>query len=163
MTLLGSQAYKDGYYAGHGDLPESDRLKDYCHGVGWYGKKFGWSKVNEYGSYPDYQRGYAEGVEHKARVNEHLRQMRERLKMSNNNGDTVPIHQGESMTTRNPNRGYEIAARLVDNYEGKQDMDSNTWNDLVVRLGDAINQAKVGAGIRRIAEAEGVIETEETE
>jgi len=51
----------------------------------------------------------------------------------------------------------------MDNYEGKQDMDSNTWNDLVVRVGDAINQAKVGAGIRRIAEAEGVIETEETE
>jgi len=67
------------------------------------------------------------------------------------------------METRNRNRGYEIAARLMDNYEGKQDMDSNTWNDLVVRVGDAINQAKVGAGIRRIAEAEGVIETEETE
>ena len=72
-------------------------------------------------------------------------------------------NQGESMKTRNQNRGYEIAARLMDNYEGKQDMDSNTWNDLVVRVGDAINQAKVGAGIRRIAEAEGVIETEETE
>ena len=67
------------------------------------------------------------------------------------------------METRNQNRGYEIAARLMDNYEGKQDMDSNTWNDLVTRVGDAINQAKVGAGIRRIAEAEGVIETEETE
>ena len=43
------------------------------------------------------------------------------------------------MKTRNQNRGYEIAARLMDNYEGKQDMDSNTWNDLVVRVGDAIN------------------------
>lgn len=163
MTLLGNQAYKEGNFAGYGDMPKSDRLKDYCHGVMHYRKVHGNDKADEYGSYTDYKRGYADGVERKARVNEHLRQMRERLKMSNNNGDTVPIHQGESMTTRNPNRGYEIAARLVDNYEGKQDMDSNTWNDLVVRLGDAINQAKVGAGIRRIAEAEGVIETEETE
>jgi len=78
-------------------------------------------------------------------------------------GQPSPFTRRKQMKTRNQNRGYEIAARLMDNYEGKQDMDSNTWNDLVVRVGDAINQAKVGAGIRRIAEAEGVIETEETE
>lgn len=86
-TILGSQAYKEGYYAGYAGTPESDRLKDYCNGVIYYGKKHGNDRANEYGSYPDYQRGYADGVERKARVNEHLRQMSERLKMSNNQGE----------------------------------------------------------------------------
>ena len=116
-----------------------------------------WGNTHAETSEP-YTNGYTKGTNIKAYINKRAMQS-----LTKPTGTLCPHSQGESMKTRNRNRGYEIAARLVDNYEGKQDMDSNTWNDLVVRLGDAINQAKVGAGIRRIAEAEGVIETEETE
>ena len=86
-TSLENTAYKAGYYAGFTEKPQDQGLKDYCHKVMEHGERCGWSKTErEFGSYEDYQRGYADGVGRKAQVNEHLRHMRERLKMSNNQG-----------------------------------------------------------------------------
>ena len=79
-TLIGSPAYKEGYYAGCRGMSENDRLKDYCEGVTHYLKKHGEKRVNEYGSYPDYQKGYAEGIEHRTRVTNHLKQMSDKLR-----------------------------------------------------------------------------------
>lgn len=79
-TLVGSPAYKEGHYAGSLGMSENDRLKDYCQGVSHYLKKHGAKRVNEYGSYSDYQKGYAEGIEHRTRVANHLKQISDRLR-----------------------------------------------------------------------------------
>lgn len=82
-TLLGSQAYKDGYYAGYIGTSENNMVKDHCNGVIQYGKKHGNERAFEYGSYHDYRQGYADGVERKTRVINHLKQMSDKLREEN--------------------------------------------------------------------------------